>query len=214
MKQLIAQVIDIPGYGSVTGHEKLDPKFNDFASLVNNFIDLFFMLAIFLAFIWMVWGAFQYIFAGGDKTALGNARKRIIWAVVGLIITAISFLIAQAIEEIVQPRIKSPISLVNTVYAAGVDIGDHYGFGWYQSLGGLIQQLTNPAFAIAGVAVVFYVILGAFKYITSAGNKDTTKSARDMITHGIIGFILLLLIFLIMEIIPEIIGVNFSIIQR
>ncbi len=213
MKEL-AQKIDIPGYGSVTGHQTLKPEFSNLGSLMGNFLNLFFYLAIFLAFFWMVWGAFQYIFAGGDKNSLANARKRIIWAVVGLLITAITYLIAQAVGEILSPNLKTPLSLIQVAYAAPVNIGEHYGFGNYTSLGQAIDQLRTPAFMIAGTAVVFYLVIGGLRYLMSGGDKEKIGSARAMITHAVIGFILLLLIFLIMEIIPEILGSGFSVIQR
>lgn len=66
-------------------------------------LDIAFMIAGFLAFFWLVWGAFQYITAGGDKNKLAAARGRITWAIVGLLITAVAFLIAQLAAQVLPP---------------------------------------------------------------------------------------------------------------
>jgi hypothetical protein len=40
---------------------------------------------------------------------------------------------------------------------------------------------------IAGLVAVIYVIYGAFKYITSQGEPDNTKNARETIINALIG---------------------------
>lgn len=87
-----------------------------------------------------------------------------------------------------------------------VDISKEYGFGYIKTLGGGFNYLVGPAFTIAGIAVVIYLLIGAVKFITSGGNKDKTAEAQQMITHAIIGFILLVLLFTIMQFIPEFFG--------
>lgn len=54
-------------------------------------------------------------------------------------------------------------------------------------------------FSIATALVTIYFLWGAFKYLVSAGNKEETAGARDMITHAIIGFIILIFAFLILQ---------------
>lgn len=54
-----------------------------------------FYIVVFLTFYWLVWGAFQYLFAGGNKENLAKARARITWALVGLIIVILAYLVTQ-----------------------------------------------------------------------------------------------------------------------
>lgn len=89
-----------------------------------------------------------------------------------------------------------------------VDLGRAFGFGNVNSLGEGLTRLIIPSFTIASIAVLFYFIIGAFKYLTSGGDKNATQSARDMITHAIIGFILLIMWFLIIQFIPGAIGLT------
>lgn len=88
------------------------------------------------------------------------------------------------------------------------NIGTNYEFGGISSVGEAFSQLALPAFAIAAIAVSIYFAVGAFKYITSAGDKNKVSSARDMILHAIIGFILLIGMFFILQIIPGLIGLG------
>ncbi len=103
--------------------------------------------------------------------------------------------------------------LPSTIYAAstGIDIGEHYAFGDVKTFGQGITLLVDPAFAIATTLVIIYFIIGAFKFLTSGGDKQAVSDARGMITHAIIGFIILIFSFLILQYIPEFFGFKFSI---
>lgn len=80
----------------------------------------------------------------------------------------------------------------------------------YGDLSTFVSTLSPLVFSIAAVMVMFYFIIGAFELITSQGDKGHIVSARSKIYHSIIGFILLILIFLIMQYIPKALGINFS----
>jgi hypothetical protein len=79
------------------------------ATVVTDALGVIYLICTFLAFFWLVWGAFEYITAGGEKEKLTHARNRIIWAIVGLLILLASFMIAQYTQEILKPRGGSPI---------------------------------------------------------------------------------------------------------
>lgn len=87
-------------------------------------------------------------------------------------------------------------------------IEDAYGFGNIGSLGELLSYLGNPIFSLAAVAVVFYFIIGAVKYMSSGGDKGAISAARAMIIHSIIGFILLIIVFILSKYIPQQLGVG------
>lgn len=88
--------------------------------------------------------------------------------------------------------------MIHPVYAK-VEIGEKFGFGDIISLGNAISKLVMPAFSVSAAAVVIYFLLGAFKYLMSAGKKEEIEGARNMIFHSIIGFILLMFAFLILQ---------------
>lgn len=109
-----------------------------------------------------------------------------------------------------QPTAKPSQALPKTQTSdtKGFSITDSFGFGNISSLAQGVGYLTIPAFSLATLAVIIYFLIGAIKFLTSSGNKDAVSSAQNMITHAIIGFILLILLFLIMKFIPEFFGIN------
>lgn len=103
---------------------------------------------------------------------------------------------------------------IKPALAAPIELKDQYAFGQVKSLGEALSFLVNPAFAIAGTAVAFYFVIGAVKLIISTGDKEKVKSAREMITHSIIGFIMLIMAFLIFQYLPPLLNlVGFDLIK-
>ncbi len=82
---------------------------------------------------------------------------------------------------------------------ADVKIGDSFGFGGMTSLGQVTSTLMVPLFYFATFLVILYFLFGAFKYLTSGGNKETVAAARSVITQAIIGFFILMLAFLVLQ---------------
>ncbi len=85
------------------------------------------------------------------------------------------------------------------VLLAEVDISQKFGFGGYKSLGEITSRMVTPAFSIAVAAVVLYFLFGAFKFIQSRGNKEEVAAAQSILTHAVIGFIILMFTFLILQ---------------
>lgn len=82
--------------------------------IISASLDIVFLIASFLMFIWMLWGIFQYIFAGGNKESLAKARSRITWAIVGFCIVLLSFTIWQYAKEIFSPNPDTPLKTIST----------------------------------------------------------------------------------------------------
>lgn len=56
-------------------------------------INLVLFVAAVVAFVYAIWGGFQYITAGSDDEKAGNGRKMITNAVIGLVIIALAYAI-------------------------------------------------------------------------------------------------------------------------
>lgn len=98
--------------------------------------------------------------------------------------------------------------LVKEVEAAPFNIGDNYAFGQTASLGEGFKHLILPAFSLAATAVVIYFLIGAFKWLASGGDKNAIAAARGMITHAIIGFMLLIFMFFVVQFLPVLLGID------
>ncbi len=69
--------------------------YTDLGDFINKSIGLIFIVAVITVLVMLVWGGMQWILSGGEKEAVGEARKRIINALIGLAILAVAFAIAQ-----------------------------------------------------------------------------------------------------------------------
>lgn len=87
-------------------------------------------------------------------------------------------------------------------------ISDEFDFGIFSSFGQVVGILTPIAFSIASLMVVFYFIIGAFELVASQGDKAHIVSARAKIYHSVIGFILLIVLFLFMQFLPQQLGLT------
>lgn len=89
-----------------------------------------------------------------------------------------------------------------------VPLDQAYGFGWISSLAEGTNLLVAPAFAIAALGVTIYLIIGGLQFLLSGGNKDNIAKARERITHAIIGFMLLILTFIVLQFLFQFFGIE------
>ena len=76
--------------------------------------------------------------------------------------------------------------------------------------GGLISILINFLLWTVGVLSVVMIIFSGFRYITSAGDAAKTKSAQTALTYSIVGLIVAVFAWAIVNIVLDRIGVKTS----
>lgn len=79
------------------------------------------------------------------------------------------------------------------------------GFG----AGGISTFLTNIiglVYIVAGIVFIFMMVMGAFSWIVSGGDKEAIAKARLRIINAIIGLVLLALTFFILAVIGQVTG--------
>lgn len=69
-------------------------------SFLSTGVSLFFMLASIVFVFMVVWGAYDYIISFGEKDNINKAKQKITWAIVGLIILSLSFVIFRVLERV------------------------------------------------------------------------------------------------------------------
>ena len=94
-----------------------------------------------------------------------------------------------------------------------VDIGTEFGspFGQTKSVGDLVSLLLTGSITIASIIVMFLLVGGAVTMIMSAGNGDAKGAAqgKQAITWAIVGFVVVLMAFLIVKLVEQITGGSF-----
>lgn len=73
------------------------------------------------------------------------------------------------------------------------------------SVNGLIRTIINWLLGIAfGIAVLF-LIIGGFWYITSAGNEETAEKGKNTAINAIIGIVIIILSYVIINVIASLV---------
>lgn len=93
--------LQLPGTSNIIDNPV--KEITNLGALLSPLLNITFYLAAFLSFAYLVWGAFSYIMAQGKKEDLAKARARITWAIIGLIVVLMAFLIATFAAEIFPP---------------------------------------------------------------------------------------------------------------
>ena len=67
------------------------------------------------------------------------------------------------------------------------------------SLMSSLNTIINVAIGIIGFVAVAVIILGGFKYMTSSGDSNKVTSAKNTIMYGVIGLVIAILAFAIVN---------------
>jgi TRAP-type C4-dicarboxylate transport system permease small subunit len=60
-----------------------------------------------------------------------------------------------------------------------------------------LARALGVTYSIAGIVAVIVIIIGGFMYITSAGNTDRIKTAKNAILYSVIGLVVVITAFII-----------------
>jgi len=64
---------------------------------------------------------------------------------------------------------------------------------------GTVNTIINVALGVIGLVAVVMIIMGGLSYTTSAGDAAKVKKAKDTIMYGVIGLVVALLAFAIVN---------------
>jgi hypothetical protein len=76
------------------------------------------------------------------------------------------------------------------------------------TLGGIIGKVLPYIFAGAGIALLVYLILGGLQLMTSQGDPKAIEAAKGKITNALIGFIIIVIAFFVVQIFGQIFGLQ------
>lgn len=73
------------------------------------------------------------------------------------------------------------------------------------TFGDILTFLIRGFFALAGVAALVFLLLGAFSWVTSGGNKENVEKAREKIIAAITGVILVIVVVAIVATLEQVV---------
>jgi len=103
-------------------------------------------------------------------------------------------------------NLLSQINIGDTFYGSG----QNPQFRSLTGVGGLVSLALRIAFVAAGILVLFFVIVGGYSLIASAGTNNPEQAARgkQATTAAVIGFIIVFCAFWIVQLIEALTGVT------
>lgn len=100
---------------------------------------------------------------------------------------------------------RSDLNSIQT--GAGLNLGGI--FSWP----GIYNTVLPFVFGISGIILIFNLISAGFKMMTSAGDPKAMQMARGKITTSVVGIVILLTSFWIVQLIWKFLGINVVVIQ-
>ena len=66
-------------------------------------------------------------------------------------------------------------------------------------MGDIVKNIFNVVIGVVGLIAVVMIVIGGISYTTSAGDSGKVKKAKDTILYGIVGLVISLLAFAIVN---------------
>ena len=159
-----------PALDTVKSEEKLIATIVTIASNVLTDISV---IASILVLFYVMYGGFLYITSSGDPGKTMNAKKTLTHAFIGLAIVISAFTIFSAIRIAITGNAKLEDCAWNEC----------------TSQANLIANLIRWLSGIVGVVSAAFILIGAWGYITAAGDPGKLQKAKQTILYAIIGLI-------------------------
>ena len=87
-----------------------------------------------------------------------------------------------------------PEELYGTEYAVGLGPGTEDS-----DLRTILVSVITVLMSFLGIVAVVIILIGGFKWMTAAGNEDKVEEAKNMIMAGVIGLIIIMLAWIIVN---------------
>ena len=131
------------------------------------------VIATYLIIGYVIYGGYLYTFSGGDPNKIATGKKAILHAFIGLAITMSANVIMNSIRIAL---VGNSGNIGNCVSDSGCVTPDD-----------LVLNLVNWVVAIAGIVSAIFLVYGGIQYVTSSGDPNKVKRAKDTILYSLIG---------------------------
>jgi len=129
----------------------------------------------------ILYGGLMYIFSAGDEKRAEQAKKIIIFSIIGLVIAVNAGVLVGLVRDV-----------------AGDPLGPGVGADPIISLIGRIGVIILAPLALIATTAIIY---GGYTYITSAGEEDKARRGKQIITYSLVGIFITLISALIVNVV-------------
>lgn len=103
-------------------------------------------------------------------------------------------------EKLLAQGIRNPV--IKSLGEGGVDKGG-------QTVGLLIGNLIGAIFIFSFILAFFFLLTGGISWITAGGDKGQLETARNKITHALVGLIIVGAGWAIFTLVGQFLGLDF-----
>lgn len=100
------------------------------------------------------------------------------------------------------------MNFIQSVFAADLEIPRNINIIKISNIGQLVSALVGTLLILAALMAFLYLILGGISWITSGGDKAGMETARNKITHAIVGLIIVGAAWAIMTLVQSFLGIT------
>jgi hypothetical protein len=103
------------------------------------------------------------------------------------------------------------LNLVKLVYADDAVIPTYSGTGWnftFSSVGDIFGRLLQYILPLAGIVLLFMLILGGIGLMTAAGDPKKMEASQGRITMALVGFLVIFISYFIVQLVGVMLGVD------
>ena len=162
----------LTGLNNIQGQEALS---GSIWTIVVNVLDNITVLAAYLIIGYIIYGGYLYLLSGGESNKVVTGKKAIIHGITGLAIVSLANIIMNTIRLVL---LQDDKSLVDCVSQKCIQPED------------LFTNSIHWVIGISSLVAVIFIIYGSILFITSSGDSNKIKKAKDTITYAVIGLII------------------------
>lgn len=163
---------------SLDTEKNQDQLKTDIVKIAANILTDITVIAAYLVLGYVIWGGYQYMFSSGDPGKAAAGKKTLQHAFIGLGIVLSAYVIFGAIRV----ALIGNQSLDNCSPVNGCITADS-----------MIINLIQWVVGISGVVAAIFIVVGAWGYITSAGDPNKLQKAKTTILYALIGLVIVAL---------------------
>ncbi len=77
----------------------------------------------------------------------------------------------------------------------------------YPNFAALINHVIPNIYLLAGLIIFFFIFLGGFTLIANSGNTEKQREGQQIITGALVGFLVIILSYFIIQIVEVVTGI-------
>jgi len=125
-------------------------------------------------------------------------------ALIAIVLIFFSFVITPLVAQ-AQGSGGKGFSTDNPLGAGGGGVADKFfGCGPEKGVTCVIVNILIFLASIAFIVAVFFLVLGGFRYVTAGSNEEAVEKAKKIITHSIIGLVIIISSWIILTVVVRV----------